>query len=115
PQHVDVGVQDRLLHRLAYISLGRLVHDHVEAFACEQFFKFGVEYVRLLEVRARVEVWLAPGGEVVDDDHCVARLDERVGDMRADETCAAGHEYLHAVCSSCWGVALSDTLARTKV
>src|SRR5207237_5047706 len=109
------GVQDRLLHRLAYISLGRLVHDHVEALACEQFFKFGVAYVRLLEVRARVEVWLAPGGEVIDHDDRMAGLDERVGNVRADETRAPGHEYLHAACSSCWGVALTDTLARTTL
>jgi hypothetical protein len=40
------------------------------------------------------DVLLAAGGEVVEDAHLVAFFDERVCEIGADETCAAGHEIM---------------------
>ena len=46
--------------------------------------------------RAAGEVLALAGGEVVDDGHVVAALDERVDEVRADEPGASGDESLHA-------------------
>ena len=43
-----------------------------------------------------VEVLALAGGEVVEDGHLVAALDERVDEVRADEAGAAGDESSHA-------------------
>ena len=57
-------------------------------------------------VRERVlEVLPLAGGEVVDDGHLVAALEQRVDEVRSDETGAAGDECLHAAADPSYGSA----------
>ena len=52
--------------------------------------------VVLDELRLRVDVLAAAGGQVVDDGHVVAARDERVDEMGADEARSTGDDRPHA-------------------
>ena len=84
--HVDLRgeVEDRLRARRGDDRLERLRVAHVAA----------LQHGAVLE-RAG-EVALAAAGEVVDDRHLVAALEQRVDEVRSDEAGSAGDEGTHA-------------------
>src|SRR4051812_30167116 len=68
--------------------------------------RVGVADVRLHETDATlqraVEILPPPGREVVDHDHLVAALDQRVDEVRPDESGAACHKSPHAAQNPIW-------------
>ena len=100
PEHVDLGVVDRLGDRGADVGLrgeveadlgARLVEDQVEVVVPAD-----VAHVQAHPVRH--ELALA-GGEIVEDVHLVAARRERRGDVRADESRTAGDYCPHQAVS----------------
>ncbi len=51
------------------------------------------------EGRRRVQVLALAGGEIVDDDHLVTPLHERIDEVRADEARTSGDDRAHGVLS----------------
>ena len=47
------------------------------------------------EGRRRVQVLALAGGEIVDDDHLVTTLHERIDEVRADEARTPCHDRAH--------------------
>ena len=91
----------RVGERAAHVDLGGEVEDRLGRDGDHELGERGaVAHVGALEPGARRErageVRLAAAGEVVDDRHRIAAREQRVDEMRADETGAAGDERLHA-------------------
>ena len=100
PGDVDVQVEDRIRDRAADVDLGGEVEDDLRPPLVEQVGDRGG--VRTSDSTssapapiAPVEVLPASAREVVDHDDVVAALDQRVDQVRADESGPAGDQGLH--------------------
>ncbi len=51
--------------------------------------------IDLRERGLRMNVFLLPHRQIVDDRHCVSFVDQRIGNMRSDKSRAAGYENVH--------------------
>src|SRR4029077_10395077 len=92
---VDVGIVEGVAHRLADVDLRRSVEDHVGTRGRERGGELGARDVQLHERRAGIDLVAPAAGQVVDHRDGVTGVDERVGDVRPDETSAAGDERPH--------------------
>src|SRR5436190_10521184 len=90
--HIDLRVRRRIAHRRPYIDLRGLMTHHLGLQFVYERERLLVAQVRFDERRARVDVVACARREIVDDAHAPAALEERVGDVRADEARAAGDE-----------------------
>ena len=89
PEHVHVGVVHRIVDGDAYVRLCGEVEAGVRAHLVEDGVGVRAD-VALVEPRALAHVLAPPAREVVEDVDVVPARDERVGYVRADESCAAG-------------------------
>ena len=94
--HVDVGVVERIAHQLANVDLGSVVEDDLGL----RVGNGGRERVgdvmsSSTNVARRVDLRAPAAREVVDDGDRVTGVDERVGDVRADEAGPAGDQRPH--------------------
>ena len=93
--HVDLGVERRPRGRHAYVDLGGEVEDGLRLFLFEQLGNrvcvADVLDDQLCAPRLRgLDVRPASRREVVQYDHVVAALDQRVDQVGPDEPCASG-------------------------
>ena len=93
--HVDVGVVQRVAHRLADIDLCGRVEDHFGTRIGNRSTQFRRGDVQLHKGRACIDLLAPAAGQIVDHGHAVTGIDERIGDVRADEPGAAGDERSH--------------------
>src|SRR6185503_20102313 len=83
------------------VGIGRHMENAVKATGAHEAFKpFGVEHVATDEFECRMaaqlgEVRFAAKRQVVGRHDTVIRRDQRVTQMAADESGAAGDQYLH--------------------
>src|SRR5207244_12610401 len=61
-----------------------------------------------------LEVGPVSGGEVVEDAHAVAALEQRPDEVRADEPAAAGHEHAHQGSATTWKFAISEPVRGSR-
>ena len=94
PEHVHVGVVDRILDGDAHVRLRREVEARLRPDLVEDGVRVGAD-VALVEARALGHILAAAVAQVVEDVHLVAARDQRVGHVRADEPCAAGDDGPH--------------------
>ena len=84
-QHIDIGVENRLLHRLTHVGLGCLVYDRVRPLLDEYLLQIRRAYIYLVQRRLGVEILPPARRQIVDDHDLVAGIDESVHDVRPDE------------------------------
>ena len=89
PEHVHVGVVRGILDGDAHVRLRREVEARLRPGLVEDGVRVGAD-VALVEARALGHVLAAAVAQVVEDVDVVPARDERVGYVRADESCAAG-------------------------
>ena len=92
-EHVHLGVEDGLRDRGSDVRLRRQVDDELGPDLVEQAVE-GLADVVLVHRRGG-DVLAAPGGEVVDDVDLVAALDQRIDDVRPDESRSPGDDGPH--------------------
>ncbi len=97
---VDRGVEGRVLERFADVDLGGEVEDRLGlAVGGDLAQRPAVADVELEQLSARrqrsLEVDPPPGDEVVDDRHLVAAHEQRVDQIRADESRSASYQAPH--------------------
>ena len=94
--HVDVGVVERVAHGLADIDLCRSVKDDIGIRVRERTLQASGDVMSSsTNVAAGLTCSRLPAREIIDDGHRVAGVEQRVGDVRADESGAAGDECSH--------------------
>ncbi len=101
-QDVGARIEERVGDRAAHVHLRGVQVQDLRPLDADQRGGARVLDVELVEARSGIQVVAAAGGEVVDDDHLVARGHAGVHHVRADEARAAGHEDLHAPGGRAW-------------
>jgi hypothetical protein len=71
-EHVDGGVVDRLLNRVAHADLGSVMAHHLRPLGREHIIELAVADVHLVEARARRHVSGRARAQIVQDRHVVA-------------------------------------------
>ncbi len=95
-ENVDLRVEERLTNALGHARLCALVADGLDGVVGDHLVdRFGLPQIPLHEDRAFRNVLSMPRAQVIEDDHVVAGLQQRVGDVAADEAGAAGDQDLH--------------------
>ena len=89
----------RLRHAARNRGDGRLMKDAIDAGYCAghggSIGQVGFDEIDLLANLP--QVFQPPGREIIEHAHLQAALDQRIDQMRADETCSAGDEdFTHA-------------------
>ncbi len=87
---VHLGVVVRPFHGRLHVGLRREVEDRLRAVEVD-----ALADVALHEGRLRVQVRALAEREIVDDEHLVPARDERIDEIRADESRASRHDCPH--------------------
>ena len=76
---IDVGVEPGVLHGTTDVHLGGVVDEDLHSPAGDEFSRLRRADVRHHELCARWDVFLAAGGQIVQNNHVVPLVEQRLG------------------------------------
>ena len=98
-EDIDVGIEGGIDHRGAHVDLGGEVKDDLRGEPDDDVPELLGTDIHLMEVDVAAAACVPeggqhPGGQIVDDQHLGALVDQSIDQVAADEACAAGHDGL---------------------
>jgi hypothetical protein len=91
-EHVHAGVVHRILDAAAHVHLRRHMRQHVGLRRRDELRRLRIANVQFVERRVRGKILALARHEVVDHVHHPAFAQKALGEVRADESGAAGDD-----------------------
>ncbi len=100
PQHIDLGVEHRILDRKAHADLGGQMYDDIGPLIAKHLLQPPALYVEFVQSGRTIDILFLSGRQVIDDDDLMPLLHKPIDHVRSYESCPARHKYFHRASGS---------------